>query len=639
MPNEEAASSSGPRTAVALFVLLAPPLISGLAALMWIMMHNTASSGDELPEVPPFCCPDAIETILALSNLSNDPCSDFLSYACYRKSGVDRTAIAVRAFTSAVVHPTLQGKLHSPVSEIIWRNHKSCLYAAVKSLFIPEYAVTAVIDLFRRWSGTSASSPAAPVDFVKLVGLLHFRYDVDSVLTTYYKSSFESREAVFVISYHPAPDIVFDVSSYEDAMFEAARRHAGINASRVDVYRLAGRFRSSREDADNRYTVPISLLDEQFPKEAISSWKEILSTVPAIAVENPPDVAAVLRILMDNSTLFQETALLYFSILTTLATFPEELRWSPSLTDNAALCEDLTMELFPLWDVLATQQMTSPYRDQVVMRVFHRASETVIADAQHLFSAHLDSEEVQRVVRSMRVVLAGNLTAPYELYLPSINENYFENKFEMRSFYYQLTNSNALRGLSGLYSLRFDFSRTFITRFDDQIAVSASVYALLSFGNDTGRGGRNADVINAAVLGVMLADALWDRIFEHVEGNSDTWQGLVEHERCLQQQAEEGALKSELRYPVLSLVSAIRMVVMPGWHQRAPVFDFHSLSASQVFFILFFVHHSCLWAESDSSGMRASLLMRHLDEFRKAFGCGRLPKANATALCEKHERE
>ncbi|KAL1424666.1 hypothetical protein MTO96_019956 [Rhipicephalus appendiculatus] len=208
----------------------------------------------------------------------------------------------------------------------------------------------------------------------------------------------------------------------------------------------------------------------------------------------------------------------------------------------------------------------------------------------------------------------------------------------------QLINTNALRGLSGLYKHRVDSSRKFISRFDDQIAVAASVYALLSFSNDTGRGERSAsvqsaDVVNAAVLGVTLADTLWGKIFERAEWNRDTWRELVEHQRCLQQRADVGALTSELKYPILSLVSVIHAFATPGWHQRAPVFDFHSLSASQVFFILFLAHHSCSSAGSDASGTRTSMLMRHIEEFRKAFRCAPPAKLEVTDLCQKHEHE
>ncbi|KAH8024412.1 hypothetical protein HPB51_022896 [Rhipicephalus microplus] len=496
MPGEEASISSGPRTVIALFVLLAPPLFAALAALAWILVQSFASTDGEVPETPPFCCPDAMETILTLSNLTNDPCTDFLSYACYRKSEVDRTAVAVRAFMSAVVHPTLQAKLRSPVSDKIWTSHKSCLFAAVRKLFTPEHAVTAVIDLFHRWSGTSTSSPSASMDLVRLVSVLHFSYDISSVFSTYYKLSSKSDEAAtFVICFRLAPDIGFVTLRDEHATFEAARRHAGVNASRADVSRLASRFRGARKTSvDENIIVPMALLDEKFPKEALSTWQDILSTLPAIAVKNPPDVAAVVRILMDESTLFQATALLYFSISTTLLMFSEEIRRAPSLADNAALCEGLTLELSPLWDVLATQQMTNPVRDQVVMRLYHRVSESVIADAQLIFASYVGSEKVQRVVQSMRVVLAANLTSSYVRYLPVMSDDYFANKFEMRRFYSQLIKSNALRGLYGLYTLGVDLSRSFISRIEDQIAVAANVYALLSFSNDTGRGERSESV-------------------------------------------------------------------------------------------------------------------------------------------------
>ncbi|KAH7945646.1 hypothetical protein HPB49_013556 [Dermacentor silvarum] len=640
MPNDEAASSSGPRAVGALFVLLAPPLLSALVALVWILMHDSTGSNGELPEIPPFCCPDATETIMTLSNLSNDPCTDFFSYACYKKSGVDRRAIAVRAFRSVVVHPTLQATLRSPVSDIIWANHKSCLIAAVKNLFTAEDAVEAVIDLFRRWSGTSTSSPGN-VDLIKLVGLLHFRYEIFSVFNAYYKSSFEKNEATYIIYFQHAPHIDFEASSAEDAMLEAAKRHAGMSASSADVLNVIRRFRRARKTSDDEHSiVPMPLLDEHFPKEGISSWQEILRAVPVIAIENPPDVTAVLNILTDQNTLVQEAAQLYFAVHATLSTFYEEIAQAASLADHAALCEYLTMELYPLWDVLATQRMTSPDRDQVVLEMFNRVSEAVIADAQVLFSAHLHANEVQNAVRSIHIVLPGNLTAPYKRYLPFISEDYFENKFEIRSSYYQISSSNALRGLYGLYRLRVDLSRIFLSRFDNQIAVAASVYALLSFGKETAAINRStadgADVINAAVLGVMLANALWDKIFDDVKRDIDRWKGLVDYLYCIQRQAED-ALYTELKYPILSLSSTVRAFATPRWHHRAPVFGFHSLSASQVFFILFFVHHACISTGYDGSGMRASTLMRNFEEFLKAFGCAGKPIRNVMGACEKRE--
>ncbi|XP_065303655.1 uncharacterized protein [Dermacentor albipictus] len=641
MPNNEAPSSSGPRAVVALVVLLATLLLSGLVALVWILMNELTSSNGKLPEAPPFCCPDAMETILTLANLSNDPCTDILSYACYKKSGVDRRAIADGVFTSLVVHPTLQAILRSPVSDIIWGNHKSCLIAAAKNLFTAENAVEAIIDLFRRWSGTSTST-ARNVDLIKLVGLLHFRYAIFSVLYTYYNSTFEKKEFTYVIRVQLAPYIDLEASSAGHAMFEAARRHAGINATQADVLSLIRRFHRARKNFhDGRSIVPMPQFYEQFPKEGISSWEEILSGVPAIAIENPPEVAAVLSILTDKNILVQAAALLYFAIHSTLATFDDEIRQEGSVVDHAALCEYLTMTLFPFWDVLATQQMTSPDRDQVVLEMFKKISDAVIADAQVFFSAHLDANAVRSVVRSIHIVLPENLTAPYKRYLPSISDNYFENKFEIGSFYNQIRSSSALRGFSALYSLRVDLTHTSLVRFGNQIAVTASVYALLNFGKETAGGSRSlahgADVINAAVLGVMLADALWEKIFDYAEQETDSWEGLVAHLHCLRWQSG-GVVNTELKYPILSMSAAVRAYATPSWHDRAPVFGYHSLSASQVFFILFFVHHVCLPRGSYGGGVSASAQMRNFEEFFKAFGCAGTPIRNSADACGKPRR-
>ncbi|KAL3248029.1 hypothetical protein MRX96_056717 [Rhipicephalus microplus] len=185
MPRDEASGAHNSHVLLACLTLSAPLLISGFAALLWTLVHAlTGTSYKPRPEQPPFCCPEVIETIILLSNMSVNPCSNIMSYACYKKSELDRQAIVQRALASAVLNPTLQGKLRTPVGDILRTHYESCLVSAVSKLFTADYAVKAVIDLFRRWTVKSTSSPRTPVDLIKLSGLLHFRYNIFSVFRT-----------------------------------------------------------------------------------------------------------------------------------------------------------------------------------------------------------------------------------------------------------------------------------------------------------------------------------------------------------------------------------------------------------------------------------------------------------------------
>ncbi|KAH7945645.1 hypothetical protein HPB49_013555 [Dermacentor silvarum] len=646
MPGDEAPSNHGPRVFVTCLVLLAPLLLSGFAALLWTLAHAlVGTSSEPNPEVPPFCCPEAIQTIIMLSNLTVDPCNNFISYACYKKSELDRQAIVERALASAVLHPTLQGKLRSPVSDILRMHHGSCLVSAVSNLFTAEHAVKAVIDLFRRWSGTSTISPHA-VNLLKLVGLLHFRYYIHSIFKTEFALWRGGNETVYVIGALAAPYILTagpkDSIKYNNVMFEAANSYTGLNVTPAALITLIARLRKARKIFDETlYSGKLSLLDQVFPNADVSSWKVILRTFPLIGMEDPPNLAAIVEVLIDKDASVQAAAFVYFSVHTAWYMFHQEMKnmeVATSLVARASFCGNQIVQMFPLWDVLLTQRMTSPDRDAVVLQLFEKVADAVVADALVAFSARLNSSEVRRVVRGVRVVLAMDMTAPYSHHLPDASDNYFENIMELRDFYFQVVRINSARGLLGLHRSRENLFQAFVSRVGNSIVISAGVYALLNF-NATHRGNRTrvngAVVNNAAVLGILLADALWDALIDRKRWDLKTGQHLSHHAHCMR--AIFGrVLAPDLKHPLLSLRSTARAIATPGWHRRVLAFGLHSFSASQIFFMLFALHHSCqtLNLNNDDFGLRVSTAIRHLEEFCDAFGCASR-QVNWATVCEE----
>ncbi|XP_065303654.2 uncharacterized protein [Dermacentor albipictus] len=651
MPAEEASSTDHPDVFLTNLVLLAPLLLSVIVVLLWTLVHAPVDTSSEpSPEVPPFCCPDAIQTIIMLSNLTVDPCNNFISYACYKKSELDRQAIVERALASAVVHPTLQGKLRSPVSDILRMHHESCLVSAVRNLFTAENAVRAVIDLFHRWSGTPAISPHA-ADLLKLVGLLHFRYYIYSIFRTNILLRRGSNEMIYFIGAVTAPYILTtgskDSMKFRNVMFEAANSYTGLNVTRAALMTLITRLRNARKLFEERiYGGKLTFLDEVFPNADMSSWKVILRTFPLIRIEDPPNLAAIVEVLTDKDASVQAAALIYFSVHTAWLVFREEVintEVAPSLVARASFCSKRIVQLFSLWDVLLTQQMTSPDRDAVVLQLFEKVADAVLADAQTTFSAHLNSSEVRRVVRGVRVVLAVDMTAPYSHHLPDASDNYFENAMEIRDFYFQVRRMNAARGLVELHRFRENLFQAFVSRAGNSIVISAAVYALLNF-NVTHRGNRSringAIVNNAAVLGILLADALWDALVERAHLDMETSEHLSDRVSCTKVIFGR-ALAPNLKHPLLSLRSTARIVATPGWHRREPAFGFHRFSASQIFFMLFALHHSCqtLSSNDDDFGLRLSTSIRHLEEFREAFGCASQREVNWETVCEEEPED
>ncbi|KAK8764688.1 hypothetical protein V5799_032705 [Amblyomma americanum] len=642
MVGDEAANPPGPRCLSAALMLLATLCLSGLAALLWALVHAAIDDAPTLPEVPSFCCPDAIETITALANLTINPCTDFLNYACYKKNELDQKAIAVGVLTSTVLHPTLHGKLRSPVGDLLRMHHRSCLVSAINNLFSPENAVGAIIDIFRRWSGSTEYT----IDLVRLVGLLHFRYNIFSVLKWDRDVLRGTNFTGPVISFLYAPQILSPLAAssiqVEDSMFTAAQRHIGRNIPRAAMSSLIARFRAAKIIfEENIFVGKLSLLDKSIPNANMSSWKDALSSFALIGLEDPPNIERVVHVLIDKDILVQEAALIYFSVHAASLLFYEEVskeHHTLSLTVRASFCDDQIVKIYPLWDMVSTQQMTSPERDAVVLALFDTVAAAVLAEAEAAFSVIVDINQMRNLLEDVRIVLAANLTAPYGRLLPSLSENYFENKFELREFHYQVKSVNDARRLPGLYRFRSNLFQAFVDRAGAQIVISASVYSLLSFNNGSSGGGSvdggdtSISIVNAAVLGVMIADVLWEVLLVATNWPSHTRHDLFQHMRCLHN-FTGGVLTTSLRFPVLSLRATLRVVSTPHWHHRATTFGFHSLSASQVFFMLFLVHHSChsLATGSGKPGMKVSTFLRHFEEFCEAFGCDQITGAERSA--------
>ncbi|XP_054922689.1 uncharacterized protein [Dermacentor andersoni] len=227
----------------------------------------------------------------------------------------------------------------------------------------------------------------------------------------------------------------------------------------------------------------------------------------------------------------------------------------------------------------------------------------------------------------------------------------------------QVRRINAARGLSGLHRLRHNLFQAFVSRAGSHIVISAGVYTLLNF-NATHRGNRTrvngAAVNNAAVLGVLLADALWDALIDRRNWDFKTGEKLFFHAYCMREILGRHSAP-DLKHALLSLQSTARAVAAPGWHRRALAFgyylattrvtayatatfgsiysnsSYYHLSASQVFFMLFVLHHSCqtLDLDYDDDGLSLSESIRHTGEFCNGFGCASQPQIDWATACEE----
>ncbi|KAL3196302.1 hypothetical protein MRX96_001645 [Rhipicephalus microplus] len=117
--------------------------------------------------------------------------------------------------------------------------------------------------------------------------------------------------------------------------------------------------------------------------------------------------------------------------------------------------------------------------------------------------------------------------------------------------------AHALGGLQRLRTLNH-----FSTRVECHVVVSPRSYPVLSVGTPS------QAVVNAASLGVSLADSIWDTVFLSLDWAVPLMQRLHAQTSCLQWYIRN-EFGSRFSYLLLSVRSVVRAVACPQWHRRA----------------------------------------------------------------------
>ncbi|XP_065283228.1 uncharacterized protein [Dermacentor albipictus] len=582
-----------------------------------------------------FCCSDVMQLLAPISNRSVDPCSNFVDFACYRVKHLDQNKLGMDAVETAVVRPTLRGQLKMAAANRLHTHHRSCLAAFVEGALSPENAIRFVLSMFRDWSGS-----AEHIDLLKVLGLLHLRYNLPTVFAVSFsfrpahEGSGVDRHSVRISgAYAPRLMASADAVVVENRMVAFLSTHLRQGTSREehqssqsdlrdDILRANFRLQDALQVFDDIvHTGDASLLQQLFPEHDLSSWREVLGDCCDswhLEVQDPQNARNVFHVLEDGQTR-SEAFEAYFAITIAMAVFSEEFTLAERTDDMSLcgkLCDRMARQPQALWDISSATVLTSANLDTSVRMTFDTMTAAVASEASELFANYTDSGSIRELVRSVRLLLPNDIARPYTSILPNLTDSYLQNKFTIRSFLFKVSVLDSARGLGGLR--RLHTLNRFTARVGGHVVVSPRVYPMLSV--DKG----SQTVVNAASLGVSLADSLWDAVFSRREWSVPLLHRLDAHTSCLQRYVRT-ELEGRLSYPLLSVRSAVRAVSWPQWHARAD--DDWKLSASQVFFMLFVLRHACLardHADKEATLSRRPFMLR-VSHFAAAFDCKPAP--------------
>ncbi|KAH7937323.1 hypothetical protein HPB49_010767 [Dermacentor silvarum] len=628
------------------FAVLAATTVGAFCVLLYFVLADHRQKRS-------LCCSDVARTLLSFSNLSVDPCSDFAGYACYHRKTLDEWALSTNMVKLSVVYPTLQGRLRNPAADSLRSHHRSCLVAFIEEEMTPEKAAIDVLSMFKEWAPGSRH-----LDLLKVLGLLFLRYDVAVVLSAGFSFNDTTQGgATGRYSLRISPTVAPRVLTFSNSEQVETRMLASIQSHllqetpsagkptvtadiRGDVLNASIRLQDSVQASDDTvFEQDASLLQQQFPHLDLSSWREIIAECCAswnLKIEGLSSVRNVLNVITDGTTT-HEALVTYFVVSAAISMFSEEIVRADAaggLMSRAAFCDEAVLRAAPLWLVSSTSVLTTDEKDTVVRATYAATLDAVLSDADALFGDASDTRKARQALTEHKLLLPQDLARDYAPFVPNLSGRYVENKFALRRFLHRAHVLNAKHGVNGVSANHANDLEGTATRVGNVVIVAPGAYSMLCV-QYSGGSDRPCE-LNAATLGVTLADLLWAALFERRDWSTALQRRLDERRSCQRRSPhasrQDGSGFGDLSLPLLSVRSAVRAAARPGWHAMSPdlVGDW-KLSPSQVFFVLVFLTHACIgWPgrteeDTDTPSLRAAPLVRRMEDFNAAFRCGPAP--------------
>lgn len=608
----------------------------------------------------PLCCSNVSRTLLSFTNRSIDPCSDFAGYACYHRKALRKRALATNAVKMSVVYPTLQGRLRTPASESLRSHHRSCLVAFINGELTPERIAISVLSMFQKWAPASNQ-----LDLLKVLGLLFLRYDVPMLLSASFSfddSGKGSSRYILKVAPVVTPPLLLPLARDTNVLTRmiaslyphllqkaAAKAERAVSLDlRDNILKVSLRLRESVQGSDDSVVdANATNIEHHFAHVDLSSWREIIAECCGswkLNIQDLSSVRNVLNALTDGATEHQ-VLVAYFTVSAAIAMFSEEIdriSTAGGLIRHAGLCDEIVSRAVPLWLVSSTAVLAAGNKDEVVRAVYAATLEAVASDAEVLFPDASNARKARQVLTELRLLLPQDLAQEYAPFLPDLSGRYMENKLELSRYLYRVRIVDAKHAVSRLSVEHVKDLEGVAYRSGNAVVVAPGVYTMLCL-----RKGCDIDAaceLNAATLGVTLADLLWEALFERLDWSPEILRRLDEHQSCLRQSSRSsyqgGPGFGDLSFPLLSVRAAARVAADPSWHveSREPLFDDWELSPSQVFFLLVFLTRACFGSpgrtedDDDSPTSLPAQLFRRMADFNAAFQCG-LPPAFSMGSC------
>ncbi|XP_064479495.1 uncharacterized protein LOC135392699 isoform X1 [Ornithodoros turicata] len=597
-----------------------------------------------------FCCPEIIEALYQVVNLSKDPCTNFHEHTCHRFSQATGTVRrkVMRDVVDSIFQmraPNVAGREvpRSKTARLLGELYGGCLRVAqIDFPTIVSVSVERVLAVLQvRAVPTQAellertlysSSEWYLTFFLDVYYATHSEPGVTimniKISDIYYADNLLPRNAleIALATIDRWVGIRVPLDRLLDFMREIQRGPHSTTSKRRDQSMAR---RPPTEPPESKITFS-QLLASQ-PSVLRESWEYAFSNLSysqssTIEVTSPKTVFYILGAFL-NETRRPEG----FALLASLgAAYLHPGLWDSehvSGTGAAQTCSNIINTYMPLWNDALSFILTSSETDDKVRSIFNSAIDGVTQVAISIYESQAHSR-VRGIINSTKLILPSDRNARginissktftniknlfQEMEDAKIVRFYAYNTINVLKLWNEYDRTQALNGIKPDIGTKRNVSEMVIRRIGDYIHVPPAVYTLLHFNDTVHR------LVNMAVLGVQIADSLWDKIIAGTMNDSTT--SLIVSCRN-QNNITRMTDMSNIKFPLLSIWTSALISMDDTWTTMMEGWGLWRVSPSQVFYMLVFYYHICERGAETALGAQLGGLLSALPDFNTAFNC------------------
>ncbi|KAH7938196.1 hypothetical protein HPB49_021502 [Dermacentor silvarum] len=565
----------------------------------------------------PFCCREELLESLRYINTSLNPCRDFFAYVCssviklHIWPEANNEATFERIVFTGVMPP---GAPRSKAGEFLVAYHRSCLEtvsresiasALAGALVRKQREVLKNMDVRKAFIYATAATVKYKLRTAFYV-LKLFNEQNASVGTALICSSDDSYSRDALTASVDAVNSVLRLAV-------TAQRTLELKANICSVYR-ANREGIVAYTAANLSDFEGDVWNLEDVEAGLAANGLSLSTALLFTVNQSRTIRAILDVFSsernDGST--GATYLLWHSVLRGIVMFKTSSDGPPQRVFE--VCKREITDLRQLGRLFQTNIFTSRERDAQFRVIFDAVKDAVRADLQS--SRLVEADDVARLERFFRDIA---LITPSEVVdtgsaVPVMSPNFASDLLESREF-------------------EFKAGKAFFAHFDEKylfrfahldIAGNHSVYISINLYYYIRTGGANVELSNMAVVGRILAEALWFMVFRTVTWTSQTTTNILHLKECYDSYYWNSTAYDAYGIPpfftALGLSSVLNAFYRPQWLTLKPAWGWGRMSHAQLFYILA-TYARCPKSSTPRDVSSINGPLTYIRDFADAFQC------------------